>query len=117
MLNEPYHPLIAQLVPPMITHKSDAVVACFTDQAIVKDEEREHRGLTAIKALIEDTFQNYQFNVEVLEVTGGGDEISFNGRVSGTFDGSPIELRHQITVRHGKIASLVIEPAPRKFEP
>jgi hypothetical protein len=96
----------------MNTQKSDAIVACFTDQAIVNGEEREHRGLAAIKACIEEAFQKCQFNVEVLEVTGGGDEISFNSRVSGTFDGSPIELQHQITVRHGKIASLVIEPTP-----
>ncbi len=114
MSNETYHPLIAQLVPAMNTHNSDAVVPCFTDQAIVYDEEREHRGLTAIKAWIEDAFQKYRFNIEVLEVTDGGDEISFNGRVSGTFEGSPIELQHQITVRHGKIASLVIEPAPAR---
>jgi hypothetical protein len=112
MSNETYHPLIAQLVPAMNTHNSDAVVACFPDQAIVHDEEHEHCGLTAIKAWIEDAFQKCQFKVEVIEVTGGGDEMSFSGRVSGTFDGSPIELQHQITVRHGKIASLVIEPAP-----
>ena len=111
MSNETYHPLIAQLVPAMNTHNSDAVAQCFTDQAIVYDEEREYCGLTAIKTWIEDAFQKFQFKVEVIEVTGGGDEMSFSGRVSGTFDGSPIDLLHQITVRHGKIASLVIAPA------
>jgi ketosteroid isomerase-like protein len=107
-----YHQLITQLVQAMNAHNSDGVVACFTDQAIVCDEECDRCGLAAIKAWIEDAFQKYQFKIEVIEVAGGGDEISFNGRVSGTFDGSPIELLHQITVRHGKIASLVIEPAP-----
>jgi ketosteroid isomerase-like protein len=111
MSNEEYHSLIATLVRAMNAHHSDAVVACFTDQAVVRDEGREHRGSPAIKAWITDAFQKYQFKVEVMQVSDGEEEIAFNARVSGTFEGSPIELLHKLSIKNGKIVSLTITPA------
>ena len=108
---ETYHSLIATLVRAMNAHESDAVVACFTDQAIVCDEDREHRGAPAIKAWIADAFQRYQFKVEVINANEVKEEIAFNARVSGTFEGSPIELLHELSVEKGKIVSLTISPA------
>ena len=108
---ETYNSLIATLVRAMNAHDSDAVVACFTDQAIVCDEDREHRGLPAIQAWIADAFQRYQFKVEVINANEVKEEIAFNARVSGTFEGSPVELLHQLSVEKGKIVSLTISPA------
>jgi hypothetical protein len=108
---ETYNSLIAALVRAMNAHDSDAVVACFTDQAIVCDEDRAHRGSPAIKAWIADAFQRYQFKVEVINANEVKEEIAFNARVSGTFEGSPIELLHQLSVEKGKIVSLTISPA------
>ena len=108
---ETYNLLIATLVRAMNAHDSDAVVACFTDQAVVCDEDREHRGSPAIKAWIADGFQRYQFKVEVINSNEVKEEIAFNALVSGTFEGSPVELLHQLSVEKGKIVALTISAA------
>jgi SnoaL-like domain len=111
MSNETYQSLIANLLRAMNSHDSDDVAACFTDEAIVCDERLEHRGSPAIKAWIADAFQKYQFKVEVVNASERKEEIAFNARVSGTFEGSPIELLHQLSIEKGKIISLTISPA------
>jgi hypothetical protein len=111
MSNAQYKLLIATLLEAMNAHDSDAVVSCFTDQAVVHDEGREHHGLPAIKAWIADAFERYQLKIQVIDTTDGDEEITFNAWVFGTFDGSPIQLLHRLTIQHGKIASLTITPA------
>jgi hypothetical protein len=107
---ETYNSLIAILVRAMNAHDSDAGAGCFADQAVVRDEGREHYGPLAIKAWIADAFQKYQFKVEVINTNEVKEEIAFNARVSGTFEGSPIELLHQLSIEKGKIISLTISP-------
>lgn len=108
---ETYNSLIAILVRAMNAHDGDAVAGCFADQAVVRDEGREHCGSPAIKAWITDAFQKYQFKVEVINANEVKEEIAFTARVSGSFEGSPIELLHQLSIEKGKIVSLTISPA------
>jgi hypothetical protein len=113
MSNETYQSLIATLLRAMNSYDSDAVVACFTDQSIVCDERRAHRGSPAIKAWIADAFQKYKFKGEVINANERKEEIAFNARVSGTFEGRPIDLLHQLSVKKGMIVSLTISPAAK----
>jgi ketosteroid isomerase-like protein len=68
-------------------HDPDACAACFADDAIVRDERQEHRGVGAVREWMRDAITRY-----------------------GNFPGSPIVLRHSFVVAGGKIARLEIVP-------
>ena len=91
-------------------HDPDACAACFTDDAIVRDERHEHRGLGAVREWMRDAFTRYEHTVEVLSSAEAGDGVIVTGRVSGNFPGSPIVLRHSFVIAGGKIARLEIVP-------
>ncbi|MGS2616311.1 nuclear transport factor 2 family protein [Micromonospora sp. LZ34] len=86
-----------------------ALVACFTDNAIVADENRTHEGPAAIRAWYERTKTEYDHTAEpeaVAEEAGGN--VVVTALVSGTFPGSPVRLRHRFTLRDGLIGALDI---------
>ncbi|MET8308459.1 MULTISPECIES: nuclear transport factor 2 family protein [unclassified Micromonospora] len=89
----------------------DAFVACFTDTASVADEDRLHEGRAAIRAWRERTTAAYSYTAEPVKVTPqAGDSYLVLTRVSGSFPGSPIELRYRFTLRDGLIGALNIRP-------
>jgi hypothetical protein len=88
-------------------HDAVAVAACFTRDAVVRDEGRDR---TAIREWSEEVSRRYRPAVSVLEVAEAGGKTIVTGRVSGTFPGSPIDLRHLFTLEGGKIARLEIVP-------
>jgi hypothetical protein len=92
------------------THNIDAMLAGFADGAIVRDEGQERRGLAAIREWMEETVRKYHFKVAVNEVTEVNGQLVVMGRVSGTFPGSPIDLRHFFTIAANKITRLEIVP-------
>ncbi len=111
MANQTYHSLVIQYINATNAHDADAVAACFTERAVVKDEGQEHRGLAEIKDWIEEAFRKYRFTVEFLDGTlkeQNESDIGFEGRVSGTFDGSPVVLLYELGLRDGKIATLSV---------
>ena len=91
-------------------HDADACAACFADDAIVRDEGREMRGVGAVRDWMRAAIAKYRHTVEVLSSVTSGDGITVRGRVSGNFPGSPIELRHIFVVAGGKITTLEIVP-------
>ena len=76
-------------------HDVDAMLAHFAATAVVKDEGRVMRGPAAIRKWMEQTIEKYRFTVAAL---------------SGTFPGSPIDLRYDISLAGGKISRLDIHP-------
>lgn len=101
-------PLLESFVTALNAQDSSAFVAQFTPDAVVQDEGREHRGSNAIKSWIEEAWEKYRPILEVTSVTENGTETILTGLVSGTFDGSPLELHYHIDVTNGKIAALRI---------
>lgn len=87
---------------------SDAVVACFTKDAIVKDEGQERRGISAIVAWKEEVTLKYKPVTRVIraEVINGMHVVTTS--VSGNFPGSPVELKYAFTMDGDKIARLHI---------
>ena len=67
---------------------------CFTPDAFVHDEERDHIGREAIHAWIEDTTQKYDSQFEVTCSKSHGDVTRVTAKVSGDFPGNPIDLRY-----------------------
>lgn len=80
----------------------------FTTDAVVNDEEREHRG-PAIKDWLDGAIAKYQPKAEVVDLARSGESVVVTARISGTFPGSPTQLRYSFTLRNEKIAALSIE--------
>jgi hypothetical protein len=106
-----------KLPPPIVSffeafnaHDTDHFVTLFTADALVTDEAQEYRGGTAIKGWIERANAQYKPKAEVTGLATTGDMIVVTAQISGTFPGSPIQLRHKFTLRDDKIAALTIEP-------
>jgi hypothetical protein len=91
-------------------HDATACAACFTDDAIVRDEDRERQGNAAIRAWVEEVSRKYRHTVDVLDVAEMDGQTIVIGRVAGNFPGSPVELRYAFTLAGEKIARLEISP-------
>jgi ketosteroid isomerase-like protein len=90
-------------------HSPDGVVGAFTDDALVIDENREYRGSAAIRAWSEAALSKYKPHAELTDATEAGDKIVVTAKVSGTFPGSPVQLRFVFTLEGDKIGALLIE--------
>jgi hypothetical protein len=90
-------------------HDSHATAACFSADAVVRDEGREWRGISAIKAWKEETDRKYRPITEAIEVTELDGRTVVTARISGDFPGSPIELPYRFKLGGGKITSLEID--------
>src|SRR5688500_8482569 len=90
---------------------SQRLSECFRDDAVVRDEGREHRGVAAIKAWHREANAKFRYVVEPLEASAGGPAVVvIRARVTGDFPGSPAELRFNFTVSEDRIASLEVAP-------
>jgi len=89
-------------------HDVDRMVACFADDARVRDEGEDIVGREAIRRWKEKVTTKYNTTAEILrhEARDGAELVT--ARVSGTFPGSPIELTYRFGLGQGRIASLAI---------
>jgi len=83
---------------------------CFREDAVVRDEGREHRGVAAIKAWHREANAKYRYTVEPLDAATNGLVVVVRARVAGDFPGSPAELRFTFDVAGDRLASLEMAP-------
>jgi len=81
---------------------------CFADEAIVRDENETHTGLTAIKKWKAETKKKYQHTIEPLKFLEKDNQAIVTNRLAGNFPGSPIELEFAFTLNRDKIVLLEI---------
>jgi hypothetical protein len=87
---------------------AEALSQCFTDDAVVRDENQTIEGLAAIKLWKVQTKRKYQHTIEPLaSIQKDGNTIVTN-RLTGKFPGSPVELQFIFRLEGDKIASLEI---------
>ena len=103
-------PILSAMIAAHNAHDSATFTACFAEDAVVRDEGRIHFGKAVIQAWFEDVTQKYQTVVGVTDLTYQDGEPVLTGNVSGTFDGSPIQLRYYAAIDEGKIVALKIAP-------
>ena len=84
------------------------VARCFTANAVVIDERREHQGRQAIDRWKTEATTKYHYTSEPLQVDVSGDDVAVIAMVTGEFQGSPIVLRYRFTLSGEKIARLEI---------
>jgi hypothetical protein len=89
----------------------DGVTALFTEDATVVDERQNHQGTTAIRAWRAGPASRYEYTTEVLGIESTGDDRHVvTARLTGSFPGATVVLRHDFTLAGDCIARLVIAP-------
>ena len=88
----------------------EAVARCFTEAAVVKDEGRTHRGRAAIKPWKEEVSTRYQYTSEPFACDKSDGIVVVTCRLTGTFPGSPVDLRFFFVLEGDRIGSLEILP-------
>lgn len=100
--------LIADFIQAKNDHNSDAVIACFANDAIVHDEGQKIRGANAIKKWTDASIEKYQFTLEAIGLVELDKETVLTAQVSGNFDGSPVLLDFHFIINDGRISMLSI---------
>ena len=86
----------------------ETMAKCFTENAVVTDENKTIKGLAAIKQWKIETKQKYQHTIEPLASVQKDGKTIVTNRLSGNFPGSPIEIEFVFTLEGNKITSLEI---------
>lgn len=89
-------------------HDIDRLVACFAEDAKVRDEGEDIVGRAEIRKWKEKTSAKYKISVEPLRVAEANGRHSVTAKVSGTFPGSPAELTYNFDLVDGLIATLEV---------
>ena len=92
------------------TGNTEAVADWFTENAIVKDEGKEHHGRDAVRAWKTGASQAFSYTVEPFAMLRDGDLTIVTSHLTGDFPGSPVDLRYFFTLSGDKIAALEIRP-------
>jgi ketosteroid isomerase-like protein len=90
-------------------HDVPSILACFADDATVRDENTTHHGKIDIERWLRTTIEKYKFQFKPLGVEARDHETVVAVQVSGTFPGSPITLDYHFTLTNDEIASLIID--------
>ncbi len=109
-MTDPMPRPVAAYIAAANAHDPDAAAACFTEDAVVTDEARDHAGRAAIRAWIAEADRLYVPAIAVRRVTRDGADVVLHGEVSGTFPGSPVVLRFAFSLAGEAIARLTIVP-------
>jgi SnoaL-like domain len=100
----------------------EAVVACFTEDAVVVDEDQQWRGRSGVRQWRERVATAYQYTVEVrgarsLGEFDGVERHDVSTHLEGNFPGGTVDLTDRFGLRGGRIASLEIRPAEAASRP
>lgn len=88
----------------------EAIVRCFTDDAIVKDEGRTHVGSAEIRRWKDEASAKYVYTSEPVAVESKDGAIIVTAHLVGSFPGSPVDLRFRFRLSGDRIAALEIAP-------
>lgn len=86
----------------------DAIITCFSENAVVKDEGQTYTGLDAIKQWKMSSSTKYTYTVEPQALNESEEQAIVTGLVSGNFPGSPVNLQFAFKLDGDKITELEI---------
>ena len=90
-------------------HDVKSILACFADDAVVRDENTTRRGKIDIERWAGETIDKYKFRFRPVNAERCANETVVSVEVSGRFPGSPVTLDYHFTVANEKISSLIID--------
>lgn len=87
----------------------DDVLACFTNDAHVRDEQRDYHGLEEIRSWREGVAARFTYTTEItgVQVVGSGTRV-VHTHLEGDFPGGVADLQQRFTVTEGLISELLI---------
>src|SRR4051812_4242390 len=93
----------------------DAIVACFWNDATVRDEDREWQGHAGIRGWRTRVAPAYEYTVEVRRTVGlgksdGVERYDVYTHLEGNFPGGTVDLTNRFGLRDGSITLLEIAP-------
>lgn len=109
-MNDTLNPAIAAYVKASNARDPEALHRCFGPNAVVRDEGQTYEGSDGVSRWVDRTLAAYVFTIEPLHVARQEDETVVTCRLTGTFPGSPVELRFFFRLDGDRIASLEITP-------
>jgi len=83
--------IIEKYVDASNKHDINSILSCFSDNALVHDEEQTLDGKKAIESWILKTIEKYKFQFKPLSVEDDNREVVVTVEISGTFSGSPVK--------------------------
>ena len=89
---------------------SEAVVRCFTENAVVRDEGHVYNGVAAIKQWKAASSKKYSYSTEPFASEDKDNKTVITSHLVGNFPGSPVDLRYLFELKGDKIAALEIIP-------
>jgi len=102
-------PVIQSYIAASNAHDVKGILDCFTDDAVVRDENAMRHGKIEIRRWATETIQKYKFQFKPLSADKRGAETILSIEVSGSFPGSPITLDYHFIIANDKIQSLIID--------
>ena len=102
-------PTIQNYIDASNAHDVQSILACFADDATVRDENTTHRGKIDIERWATETIEKYKFQFKPLSTEEHDGEAVVRVEISGTFPGSPISLDYRFALTSNKIACLIID--------
>lgn len=90
-------------------HNADAVVQCFTVDAIVQDDGKLHRGHDQIRKWNISTTDRYAAQMVPINVTKTENGYVLDASVSGNFPSSPANLKFHFVLNDSLITHLEVK--------
>lgn len=88
----------------------DAIVALFSEEAVVVDEGQTYHGSAEIRGWQEGAASRYQYTTELFGTQRtDGESYLVTGRLTGNFPGGTAELQWRFTVQMDLISRLQID--------
>lgn len=87
-----------------------ALAQHFTEDAVVKDEGKLHKGREAIQAWMSQSWTKYSATTAPFAIAGQGLATVVTSHVTGDFPGSPVDLRFRFVLEGDLIAQLEVTP-------
>ena len=100
---------VATFLAAMNDHDTATLLTTLAPNAVVGDEEREHRGHQDIAAWSDQVIADYDIAVAVQGTETRDGETIVTTLTSGTFDGSPLAFTYFFKLAGEKIAAVRIE--------
>ncbi len=100
--------VITSLIKAQDNFDSVAYANCFSEKAVVFDEDKTYTGKAEIKEWIANANEKYKTVMKPLNYEENGKESILTAEISGTFPGSPVILKYNLEIEDGLIKSLKI---------
>lgn len=87
---------------------AESAAACFTPDAIVRDEGKTYVGTEQIRNWVSHASKEYQPQASVVGAEQREDKLVVTANITGQFPQSPIDLDFEFSLRDEKIAELSV---------